>query len=110
MRGREKIRAVLVFAVMVLCGCKDPTRWEGRYSGQRPVPLDGAVELRLEADGRGQWEIDGESTPLRWEERQGALWLHLKAGGVIVARRTEPDGALGLELPGVGPLRLNKSG
>jgi hypothetical protein len=52
--------------------------------------------------GKGQWSAAEESTPLRWEERSGSLWLHFKAGGVMVAQLIPAEKALSLELPGVG--------
>jgi len=39
---------------------------------------------------------------LRWEERSGSLWLHLKNGGIIIAKTIPPENALLLELPGIG--------
>jgi len=68
------------------------------------------VTLVLQAGGKGQWTAEQESTPLRWEERSGALWLHLKTGGVMVAQPVPGQQALTLELPGVGSLYLRKAG
>ena len=100
--------AVMLLLILLLAACEDSSRWQGTYAGQRPGPEAGAVTLRLEADGKGQWEIDGESTLLRWEKRQGALWLHFKSGAVLLARPEEAAGALVLELPSVGTLHLDK--
>jgi hypothetical protein len=46
---------------------------------------------------------------LRWEERSGAIWLHLKTGGIMVAKPIPAQQALALELPGVGALTLRKA-
>jgi hypothetical protein len=67
------------------------------------------VTLVLQAGGKGQWTAEQESTPLRWEERSGDLWLHLKTGGVVVARPVPRQEALVLDLPGVGSLTLRKA-
>jgi hypothetical protein len=64
--------------------------------------------LTLQSGGKGQWTADQESTPLRWEERSGALWLHLKTGGVMVAQLRPEERALTTELPGIGRLVLRK--
>jgi len=67
-----------------------------------------AVTLILETGGKGQWIIDQESTPLQWEERSGALWLHFKTGGVVIARPNPADQALTVEIPGTDLLILRK--
>lgn len=102
--------ALALLSLPVICACQRQSGWEGNYSGRTSEPAAGPLVLHLQSDGKGLWEIDGESTPFRWEERQGALWLHLKSGGVILARPMEPQGTLDMVLPGVGSLRLKKSG
>ncbi|MGE5259056.1 MAG: hypothetical protein ACM3KE_20465 [Hyphomicrobiales bacterium] len=88
--------------------CDSGSAWEGRYASQPGHDPGGTVTLILQPDGKGQWVAEQESTPLRWEERSGALWLHLKSGAVMVARRIPAEGALTIELPGVGTLLLRK--
>jgi hypothetical protein len=102
--------AAWLLLALLLAACGEPSRLRGVYSGQSSGPAAASVLLRLMDDGKGQWEIDGESTPLRWEERDGALWLHLRSGGVILARPHAQDGALIVELPTVGRLRLSRGG
>lgn len=107
-------RAFIVTAALligVLAGaCDSRHAWEGRYSG-RPEGRDPAAELTLtlESGGNGRWTVAGESTPLRWEERGGALWLHLKSGGVLTARPITGPAGLALDLPGIGSLTLRKA-
>jgi hypothetical protein len=67
-----------------------------------------AVTLILEAGGKGQWIIDQEITLLQWEERSGALWLHFKTGGVVIARPNSTDQALTVEIPGADSFLLRK--
>jgi hypothetical protein len=67
------------------------------------------VTLTLQNGGKGQWMAKQESTPLRWEERSGALWLHLKTGGVIVAQPVPTEKALSLQIPGLETLVLRKA-
>jgi hypothetical protein len=74
-------------------------------AGQDPAV---AVTLMLQGGGKGQWTADQENTPLRWEERSGALWLHLKTGGVMVAQPKPAEKVLSIELPGIGLLVLKK--
>jgi hypothetical protein len=105
-RTRRVIVAALVLGLMGACG--PSSGWEGRYAGRDTRQAGGVPVLHLQGEGKGRWEVDGESTPLRWEERQGALWLHLQAGGVIAARPGGRAGTLELSLPGVGPLRLTR--
>lgn len=89
--------------------CESRHIWEGRYVGPTGPDAAGAVILTLQTGGKGQWMADQESTPLRWEERSGALWLHLKTGGVMVAQPVPGEKALSLELPGIGTLLLRKA-
>jgi len=101
--------ALALLSLPVFYACQRQSGLEGKYSGKASGHASGDLVLHLQNDGKGRWEIDGESTPLRWEERQGALWLHLKAGGVIVVRLAAPQGTLEMALPGVGPLQLKKN-
>jgi len=89
--------------------CESKPSWEGRYVGPAGQGLAAPVTLVLQAGGKGQWTAEQESTPLRWEERRGALWLHLKTGGVIVAQPALGQKALTLDLPGFGPLTLHQT-
>ena len=68
-----------------------------------------AVTLILAAGGKGQWIIDQESTPLQWEERSGALWLHFKTGGVMIAKPNPADQTLTVEIPSADSLILRKA-
>jgi hypothetical protein len=74
--------------------------------GQGPAA---ALTLILQSGGKGQWVAEQESTPLRWEERSNALWLHLKNGGVLVAQTIPSEKSLALELPGIGTLMFRKA-
>jgi hypothetical protein len=107
----RRVFALLALLVIGLLGwaCDSKHPWEGRYAGQPGQGPAGSVTLVLQADGKGQWTADQESTPLRWEERSGALWLHLKTGGVMVAQAVPAQQALSLDLPGVGSLTLLKA-
>jgi hypothetical protein len=109
MRKSYRLLAGLLLAGL-LGSCGSGSSWEGRYVGQTGKDPAVAVILTLQAGGKGQWTADQESTPLRWEERSGALWLHLKTGGVIVAQpRPLAENALSLELPGIGVFLLRKA-
>ena len=108
MRQAYRLLALLLIG-MLSWACDSRSSWEGRYVGQAGQDLTGTVILILQSDGKGQWVAEQESTPLRWEERSGALWLHLKSGGVMVAQTIPAQGALTIELPGVGRLLLRKT-
>jgi hypothetical protein len=108
MRGPYRLLAGLMLIGLLSAACESRSVWEGRYVGQTGPGPGGAVTLILQAGGKGQWSADQESTPLRWEERSGALWLHLKSGGVMVAQLIPVEKALSLELPGVGALVLRR--
>lgn len=108
------MRRALVWTAVLLIGvlggaCDTRHAWEGRYAGRPDQGPAGAVVLTLEGGGKGQWTAEGESTPLRWEERSGSLWLHLKSGGVLAARPVPGQPAVTLDLPGVGTLTLRKA-
>jgi len=99
--------AVMVIGwLMVACSSAHP--WEGQYVGQPGQGAHGAVTLVLQAGGKGLWTADQESTPLRWEERDGGLWLHLNTGGVVICRPVRGHQELTIALPGIQPFTLRK--
>jgi hypothetical protein len=108
MKPAHWLRVGLLLTAFFFGACESNSLWEGRYVGQIGQDSAGEVALTLQAGGKGQWTADQESTPLRWEERSGALWLHLKAGGVVLARPIPTEKALSVELPGVGVFLLQK--
>lgn len=89
--------------------CESGSTWQGLYTGQLIEEPAGTVTLILQNGGKGQWMADQESTPLRWEERSGSLLLHLKNGGIIIAKTIPSENALLLELPGIGSLIVKKT-
>lgn len=108
MKPAYRLLAGLLLAGLLSASCESRSLWEGRYVGQAGQGSDGEVALTLQAGGKGQWMADQESTPLRWEERNGALWLHLKTGGVVVAKAIPLEKALVFELPGGVSLLLRR--
>jgi hypothetical protein len=109
MRQAHRLLGPLLLIGVLICACESRSSWEGRYVGPPGQDPAGAPALTLQADGKGQWTAEQESIPLRWEERSGAIWLHLKTGGVMVAQPIPAQQALTLELPGVGALTLSKA-
>jgi hypothetical protein len=108
MRQAHRVLAPLLIGLLIWA-CEFRSAWEGRYVGSTGQGAAGAVALTLQAGGKGQWTPEQESTSLRWEERGGAIWLHLKTGGVMVAQPVPAQQALTLDLPGVGALTLRKA-
>jgi hypothetical protein len=100
MRPAYRFLAGVLLAGLLSGSCESRSVWEGRYVGQTGQDPAGVVTLILQSGGKGQWLADQESTPLRWEERSGTLWLHLKTGGVVVAKTKPSERALVFELPG----------
>ncbi|MGD9975685.1 MAG: hypothetical protein AB7S77_21720 [Desulfatirhabdiaceae bacterium] len=102
-------RALLTgLAVWFLCACESRTGWEGRYVSPETGASSPAISLTLQADGKGLWQVDQESTPIRWEKRQGALWLHVRTGGVLIADIQPGQNTITVRLPGSGPVFLQK--
>jgi hypothetical protein len=96
----------MVIAGLVFCACESDSGWHGLYVSP---PTDGVqVTLTLQSDGKGMWVVDQESTPVRWKKRQGALWLHIKSGGVLIAQIREDEKILDVGLPGGGNILLKK--
>jgi len=96
----------LMMAGWVFYACESDSGWQGRYV--TPAAEGAPVTLTLQADGKGLWMVDQESTPIRWKKRQGALWLHVKSGGVLIARPLDNETALSISLPG-GNVILKKT-
>ena len=96
----------LVVAGLTFCACESVSSWEGRYIS--PTTDGVLVTLTLQADGKGLWMVDQESTPVRWKKRQGALWLHVKTGGVLIAQPLDNEKALSVGLPGGGNVLLKR--
>jgi hypothetical protein len=98
---------LLVIAGLFFCACESGSGWEGRYVS--PATEGVQVTLTLQADGKGLWMVDQESTPVRWKMRQRALWLHVKSGGVLIAQPIDNEKALSVGLPGGGNVLLKKT-
>ncbi len=94
---------------LLLWSCESRPGWQGKYVSPPGSDPAAAVTLILESGGKGQWIIAQESTPLQWEQRTGALWLHFKTGGVVIARPHPSDQTLAVEIPGSMSVRLHKS-
>jgi len=99
----DTIDAISIFSFGVL---PDAGSTQLARGAQDPA---GTVALTLHAGGKGQWTAEQESTPLRWEERSGAIWLHLKTGAVLVAQPNSAEKSIVLDLPGIGTLTLRKA-
>jgi hypothetical protein len=108
MRQARRLLAPLLLIGLLIWACESRSSWEGRYVGTPGQDPAGTIALTLQSGGKGQWVAEQENTPLRWEERSGALWLHFKSGGVIVAQTVPAEKSLSLELPGIGTLLLRK--
>jgi len=99
--------ACLVLAGLAFCACESSSGWEGRYVS--PATEGAMVTLTLQTDGKGLWVVDQESTPVRWKIRQGALWLHVKSGGVLIAQPLDNEKLLSVSLPGGETVLLKKA-
>jgi hypothetical protein len=110
MRTAWRRLAVAALLGLAAGACGAGSGWEGRYEGPKPDGSGGRAVLLLQPEGKGQWTAEQENTLLRWEERSGALWLHLKTGGVLVARPVAAEKAFIIEIPGVGTCRLKRAG
>jgi len=108
MRQAHRVLAPLLIGLLIYA-CESKSAWEGRYVGSTGQGAAGAVELTLQAGGKGQWTPEQESTSLRWEERGGAIWLHLKTGAVLVAQPNPAEKSIVLDIPGIGTLTLRKA-
>jgi hypothetical protein len=97
----------MVMAGLLFCACESGSGREGRYLSSES---EGArVTLTLESDGKGLWMTDQESMPVRWKMRQGAMWLHVKTGGVLIAQPLDDDKSLSVSLPGGVTILLKKT-
>jgi len=103
MRRPRGFKCWLVLAWLLIASCDYTSRWEGRYAAPET-----RITLWLQPGGRGQWTIQSETTLLRWEERRGGLWLHTKAGAVMIAMPRDGGQALEVEVPAVGRLVFRK--
>lgn len=99
----------LLIAAGVFFGCEPKSAWVGNYEAQPGHGHTGAVTLSLQADGKGSWTAAPEIIPLRWEERKGTLWLHLRSGGVLVGRPITAGKAVAVDMPGREPVVFTKT-
>jgi len=95
-------------AGLALAACDYPSRWEGRYAAEGGDGLQGRVVLRLQPEGKGQWTSQAETTLLRWEERQGRLWLHTGTGAVLLGTPREDGRVLEVAVPAAGRFTFRK--
>jgi hypothetical protein len=107
MKRAHRLLALLLIGLLGW-SCESKHPWEGLYTEQPGQGAAATVTLVLQSGGKGQWTAEQESTPLRWEERSDALWLHLKTGAVLVAQLNPADKSIILDLPGIGTLLLRK--
>lgn len=109
MKGKtRRLIGLMLVCILTIWSCGTGPGWVGKYVAVHSSDVAAAVTLILETGGKGQWIIDQESTLLQWEERSGALWLHFKTGGVVIARPNPADQALTVEIPGTDSLILRK--
>jgi hypothetical protein len=109
MRRQLGLPLLLLTTGLLWWACDSRSAWEGRYVGQPKDGASGSVTLVVLSGGKGEWTSEQESISLRWEERGGALWLHLKTGGVLVGQSMPAEKALIFELPGIGTLLLRRA-
>ncbi|MFZ3047924.1 MAG: hypothetical protein WA151_18580 [Desulfatirhabdiaceae bacterium] len=99
----------IVTAGLFFSACESRNGWEGRYVSGETTASSPGISLTLQADGKGLWMVDQESTPIRWEKRQGDLWLHIRTGGVLIGKiQPDPD-TIAVGLPGGGSVLLTKT-
>ena len=110
MKSKTRQNIVMVLVGLTVCACGREPGWMGKYVAVHPSESALTVTVHLESGGKGQWIIEQESTPLQWEERKGALWLHFKTGGVVIARTDAANQSLTVEIPGSDSLRLRRVG
>ena len=98
---------VLVVA-LVLGACSESPPVAGRYVGHE-IRGEHTVDvvMTLAPDGTGTWRVQGEETRFSWSAHGSGLRIYTSRGGVVEA--TWHDGALFLELPGWGAIRLRAS-
>ena len=102
------IGGLLILGALLSCSCQSGTNREGKYVSQQTVDAGFSVTLILNSDGKGYWVSADENTPLRWEKRRGALWLHVKSGGVLIAEPVAAGQTLEIDVPGQGSIRFEK--
>ena len=107
---KDKTRRLIgpILVCLTIWSCDTGPGWTGKYVAVHSSDGAAAVALILETGGKGQWIIDQEITLLQWEERSGALWLHFKTGGVVIARPNSTQQELTVELPGADSFFLRK--
>ena len=110
MKGKtRRVIGLMLVCIATIWSCGTGPDWGGKYMAVHQSDSAPAVTLILAAGGKGQWIIEQESTPLQWEERSGALWLHFKTGGVMIAKPNPADQTLTVEIPSADSLILRKA-
>lgn len=93
----------LALATLLFMSCgRSPADLAGPYTAR-----GGEMRLTLKDTGKGSLSTPDDDISFTWERRGDEVWLHTRAGGVVVCA-LESDGSLRADIPGVGKLRFTR--
>lgn len=93
-----------IIFLIAFTGCGKTKDFSGQYEAHNPDRGKPPVILELKPDGKGVWAFDDNEVSFKWEVRGKEIWLHTKAGGVIVGNMKGKS--IWIQLPGVGEFRF----
>lgn len=98
--------AGVVVCLLLIGGCSGGVDVSGRWLADGK---DGEVLLILDDGGKGSWATADDDISFIWEQRGKEIWLHTRAGGVLVGKVREQN-EIRFDLPGVGLLVFRPEG
>ena len=86
---------IMGICILILSGCEKNFELAGNYEDP-----EHEITLSLMPDHRGEWATLEDNVSFRWERRKNQIWLHTKAGGVLVGNIRAHE--LVFKVPGSG--------
>lgn len=103
-RALSPLLAAALLAALLATACgRSPANMAGDYT----TTGSDDVHMALKATGKGVLSTPEDDISFTWERHGDQIWLHTKAGGVVVCA-LEDGGALSMDMPGVGRLRFTR--
>jgi hypothetical protein len=108
-RYRNYLSIVLMgFILLITLSCDKKERYTGIYLPEgKESPEQSETYIELKENGQGIWRIHDDEVSMRWTIKDNEIWLHTKAGGIVIGKIK--DDAVEITLPGRSITYFKKS-